>query len=98
MNKGKNIAAFSAFILIIFSSGYAAADLSIGGSIKSEMWGKFDKAEILNNSSDLSVTLEVGAEKYHLYANPVLKIAGFPDASQLSEPFIKKKSLNLHHQ
>jgi hypothetical protein len=85
MFKVKNILAFFTFILIITCSVYAAADLSIGGSIKSEMWGKFDKAEILNNSTDLSLTLEVGAEKYHIYANPVLKIAGFPDTSQLSD-------------
>jgi hypothetical protein len=65
--------------------GHAFAEVSVNGSIETENGLLFKTSLLQNYVNTLGIKLEFGTDKYHLYANPELKVSALTDASELEE-------------
>ncbi len=65
--------------------GHAFAEVSVNGSIETENGLLFKTSLLQNYQNTLGIKLEFGTDKYHLYANPELKVSALTDASELEE-------------
>ena len=78
-----------ALLLVVISSSlfiasFAFGEVSVNGSIETENGLIFRTSELQNNMNTLSVKLEYGSERYHLFANPELKVSALTVVSDLS--------------
>jgi len=84
-NRSSLTAASILLTALIVLCGRAFAEVSINGSIETENGLSFKTSLLQNYQNTLGIKLEYGAEKYHLYANPELKVSSLSTVSNLSE-------------
>lgn len=86
MKNRRSLTAVSILLTaIIVLGGRAFAEVSVNGSIETENGLLFKTSLLQNYQNTLGIKLEYGAEKYHLYANPELKVSSLSTVSDLSE-------------
>jgi hypothetical protein len=77
------------FLLALISStlcivSFAFGEVSLNGSIETQNGLVFRTSQLQNNMNILSAKLEYSSEKYHLYANPELRVSSLTAVSDLS--------------
>lgn len=71
--------------VLIVLWGRAFAEVSINGSIETENGLSLKTSQLQNYQNTLGIKIEYGGEKYHLYANPELKVSALTDVSELEQ-------------
>ena len=69
---------------MIFSGGCLYAEISLNGSIETENGLLLKTSQLQNQQNTLGIKLEYGTDKYHLYANPELKVSSVSLISDLN--------------